>query len=88
VAARDLVGFFLLEVRLRLVGVRVLRDREPEPPRDLPDDRDEDVLLLRDPGGEDVRVAMVRRLGHGHTSHTDHTDACRPRTSRCEVRQP
>jgi hypothetical protein len=24
-----------------------------------PEDRDEDVLLLRDPGGEDVRVAMV-----------------------------
>jgi hypothetical protein len=40
---------------------RVLRDRELE----LfffgldPEDRDEDVLLLRDPGGEDVRVAMV-----------------------------
>jgi len=27
-------------------------DREAE-------DRDEDVLLLRDPGGEDVRVAML-----------------------------
>ena len=36
-------------------------------------DFDEDVLLLRDPGGEDVRVAMVRRLGHRHSSHTDHT---------------
>jgi hypothetical protein len=41
---------------------RVLRDRELE----LfffgldPEVRDEDVLLLRDPGGEDVRVAMVR----------------------------
>jgi hypothetical protein len=40
---------------------RVLRDRELE----LfffgldPEARDEDVLLLRDPGGEDVRVAMV-----------------------------
>ena len=27
--------------------------------RELLEDRDEDVLLLRDPGGEDVRVAMV-----------------------------
>jgi len=51
-----------VEVRLRLVvvGLRALRDREPELPRELPADRDEDVLLLRDPGGEDVRVAMVR----------------------------
>jgi len=57
--AVDLVGFFFVEVRLLLVGVRVLRDRELEPPRDFPEDRDEDVLLLRDPGGEDVRVAMV-----------------------------
>ena len=30
-------------------------------------------LLLREPGGEDVRVAMVRNLGHCHSSHTDHT---------------
>ena len=36
-------------------------------------DRDEDVLLLRDPGGEDVRVAMVMNLGQSHTSHRDHT---------------
>jgi hypothetical protein len=40
---------------------RVLRDRELElfffgADRE---DRDEDVLLLRDPGGEDVRVAML-----------------------------
>jgi len=50
-----------VEVRLRLVvvGLRALRDRELELPRELPEDRDEDVLLLRDPGGEDVRVAMV-----------------------------
>jgi hypothetical protein len=53
----DFVDFFFVEVRL--VGLRVLRDRELEPPRELPEDRDEDVLLLRDPGGEDVRVAMV-----------------------------
>ena len=30
-------------------------------------------LLLREPGGEDVRVAMVTNLGHRHSSHTDHT---------------
>jgi hypothetical protein len=40
---------------------RVLRDRELElfffgVDRE---DRDEDVLLPRDPGGEDVRVAML-----------------------------
>ena len=33
----------------------------------------EDELLLREPGGEDVRVAMVRNLGQRHSSHTDHT---------------
>ena len=54
----DFVGFFVF-VEVRLVGLRVLRDRELELPREVPEDRDEDVLLLRDPGGEDVRVAMV-----------------------------
>jgi hypothetical protein len=52
--------------RLLLVRLRVLRDRVLEPPRVVDPDRldlvrlalDEDVLLLRDPGGEDVRVAM------------------------------
>jgi len=51
----------------RLAGVRllllrpVLRDREDELFVDRPLDEDErDVLELRDPGGEDVRVAMVR----------------------------
>jgi hypothetical protein len=52
----------------------------------LPDDRLEDpeafaagrepdfeVPLLRDAGGEDVRVAMVRNLRDGHTSHMLHT---------------
>ena len=34
--------------------------------------RVEDVLLLRDPGGEDVRVAMVMNLGQSHTSHLHH----------------
>jgi hypothetical protein len=43
---------------------------------------DEDVLLLRDPGGEDVRVAMVINLGHSHTSHRDHRSACRRRPPR------
>ena len=31
------------------------------------------LALLREPGGEDVRVAMVTNLGHRHSSHTDHT---------------
>jgi hypothetical protein len=36
--------------------------RPLDPDRVDPDllDLDEDVLLLRDPGGEDVRVAMLR----------------------------
>jgi hypothetical protein len=38
--------------------LRVLRDRVLEPLRPVDFDPDEDVLLLRDPGGEDVRVAM------------------------------
>jgi hypothetical protein len=61
---------FREDVRERFV---VLRERELEP--DLLRELDEplDVLLLREPGGEDVRVAMVRNLGHRHTSHTDHT---------------
>jgi hypothetical protein len=51
----------------------VLRERELEP--DLLRELEEllDVLLLREPGGEDVRVAMVRNLGHRHSSHMDHT---------------
>ena len=50
----------------RLLLDRVLRDREVERFFGLAfdfdleaEDRDEDVLLLRDPGGEDVRVAML-----------------------------
>ena len=30
-----------------------------------------DVLVLRDPGGEDVRVAMLTTLGDHPTSHRD-----------------
>ena len=49
--------------RLLVVGFLVLRDRVLEPllaPEDRADpDEDVDVLLLRDPGGEDVRVAMT-----------------------------
>ncbi|GAA1808434.1 hypothetical protein GCM10009795_062100 [Nocardioides hankookensis] len=40
-----------------------------------------DVLLLRDPGGEDVRVAIVPTLRTGHTSHTHHRSACLHRKS-------
>lgn len=46
----------------------------------LPDDRVLDpaaelfaLLLVRDAGGEDVRVAMVTRVCDGHTSTTLHT---------------
>ena len=51
-----------------------------------------DVLLLREPGGEDVRVAMTPNVGHRHSSHTDHTavsaldrTAIRPGRDRREV---
>ncbi|GGO75310.1 hypothetical protein GCM10012276_25380 [Nocardioides deserti] len=60
--------------------VGVLRDRVLELPRPLLvllGDLDVDVLVLRDPGGEDVRVAMVVNLLRRHTSHRDHTSACR-----------
>jgi hypothetical protein len=43
-----------------------VRRRELEPP--LPD-----VLLLRDTGGEDVRVAMLRNLRDSPTCHMCHT---------------
>jgi len=51
----------------------------------LPDDRDRELpeLLLRvapevrDAGGEDVRVAMPRRLRDRHTSHTHPTPGSR-----------
>jgi hypothetical protein len=75
----------------RLAGVRlllrpVLRDREDELFVDRPLDEDERAVLeLRDPGGEDVRVAMVRSLCERHTSHRDHTGACRRGTEDGEV---
>jgi hypothetical protein len=47
-------------LRALLLRLLVLLDRELEPlPRPREED-DLDVLELRDPGGEDVRVAMVR----------------------------
>src|SRR4051812_43798263 len=55
--------FLLDAVRLRL---RVLLARASE-----------DVLLLREPGGEDVRVATPPTLCNRHSSHTHHRDACR-----------
>jgi hypothetical protein len=50
------------------------RDRELEPP--LPE-----VALLRDAGGEDVRVAMVMTLSHRHTSLMRYTPDAAPRRS-------
>ena len=69
------VGARLLEDRFFLLGVP--RVRVPDAPRVVrPDELDRpalDVLLLREPGGEDVRVAMTPNVGHRHSSHTDHT---------------
>ena len=42
----------------------------------LPDDRERErpaVLVLRDLGGEDVRVAMVANVRDDHICHTCHT---------------
>ena len=48
----------MLFVRVVEGFLPVLRDRVLEPLRPAVRDPDVDVLLLRDPGGEDVRVAM------------------------------
>ncbi|GAA2113295.1 hypothetical protein GCM10009843_00810 [Nocardioides bigeumensis] len=47
-----------------------LRDRVLERPR-------VDVLLLRDPGGEDVRVAMLTTLRESHEQHRSHSSVSR-----------
>lgn len=54
------------EVRV-VVVFDVLRGRVPDRVCLL----EVDVLVLRDPGGEDVRVAMVLTLGERLTSHMD-----------------
>jgi hypothetical protein len=55
--ARLVVGLLVLRDRVLELGLRfVLLDRVVPLRLAL----DEDVLLLRDPGGEDVRVAMLR----------------------------
>ena len=51
-------------------GIAVLAARLCAGLREVLAVRVEDVLLLRDPGGEDVRVAMVPTLRRGHSSHT------------------
>jgi hypothetical protein len=54
---RLVVGLLVLRDRVLELGLRfVLLDRVVP----LRVALDEDVLLLRDPGGEDVRVAMLR----------------------------
>jgi hypothetical protein len=56
--AEDPLGLRLVAVLVEVV-LPVLRGRVLDaPPRPVLPDLDEDVLLLRDPGGEDVRVAM------------------------------
>lgn len=55
--ARLVVGLLVLRDRVLELGLRfALLDRLVPLRLAL----DEDVLLLRDPGGEDVRVAMLR----------------------------
>lgn len=59
---------------------RALRGVEPDracPLREVLGLLREDVLELRDPGGEDVRVAMTPNLGDRHFRPRDHNDACR-----------
>jgi hypothetical protein len=62
-------GFFFAVVRER---VDALRLDEEDRRAWLPDEPDRELedFELRDLGGEDVRVAMVARLGADHTSHT------------------
>ncbi|WP_068111054.1 hypothetical protein [Nocardioides dokdonensis] len=70
VARLELDGRLPVEVARAALVVDVLRDRVPE----LPDRLEEpvvDVLVLRDPGGEDVRVAMVHTLGERLTRPRD-----------------
>jgi len=56
---RDAVRPRVVRALVALLGdFRALRVRVLEPPRPLLLDLDVDVLLLREPGGEDVRVAM------------------------------
>ena len=65
---------------LRLLGdLPVDREREADPPRDEED-------LLRDAGGEDVRVAMVPNLRDNHTCPTRHTPY--RREGACAASQP
>lgn len=82
-AGRRVVGLRLAVLFDREVveaGLRfglVLRDRVLElRDEELPVLRVVDVLLLRDPGGEDVRVAMVTTLRSRHSRHTHHRSAC------------
>ncbi len=70
------------EVEDLVVGFRALREREldallPAEARLEAVVLVEEVLLLREPGGEDVRVAMVVTLGPSHMRPMHHTSACR-----------
>ncbi len=83
-AGREVVDFFADDflgaglraggrlAALEVVLVEVLRGRVPElVPLPVLLVLRVDVLVLRDPGGEDVRVAMVTTLGDHPTSHRD-----------------
>jgi hypothetical protein len=54
----------------------------------LPDEPDRELVVLRDRGGEDVRVAMAMRLRDRHislTRNTPHIGAHRTSTQRAVV---
>jgi hypothetical protein len=84
-----LAGFLGAGLRLGLVlRVAVLVPVFFAGPREVLVVRVEDVLLLRDPGGEDVRVAMCTNL---HSSHSRHMDprsvSSRPLSARSVVEE-
>ncbi|MDO3398038.1 hypothetical protein QWJ41_20105 [Nocardioides sp. SOB44] len=66
----ELDGRLPVELARAALVVEVLRGRVPELP-DRVEDPFVDVLVLRDPGGEDVRVAMLATLGERLTSPRD-----------------
>ncbi|GAA3541449.1 hypothetical protein GCM10022263_30830 [Nocardioides daeguensis] len=77
-AADFLAGGRFLVVVLRLRELAVFFTPE----------REEEVVLLRDAGGEDVRVAMTPNLGDRPTRHRDHRAVCLARRRTTARRRP
>ena len=77
-------GMRVLPLLVRGAGLLlVLRDRVLEDLLALPREAVErDVLEFRDPGGEDVRVAMSWTLRESHTSPMDHRKRVASRAAR------